>query len=242
MKTLVAVIAYNEKENIKHVIEDLQKNSEYDVVVIDNSSTDTTAEVCRKLKVNVISHSINTGGSFGTVTTYFQYAYRKNYDILCQFDGDGQHMASELCKIVKPIKSGQADYIIGSRFLERKGFQSYFLRRIGIRLFAFLDSVIAGQKITDSTSGFRAYNRNVIEFFVKYYKHELHDTNQMLLLSHFAGAKILEVPVEMRSRQHGKSEYNFINAVTFPFKGIVNILGCLLQKKQIKAYMRKNGN
>ena len=184
--------------------------------------------------ITTISHCINTGSSFGTVGTYFLYAYTNNYDIICQFDGDGQHIASELPRIIGPIRNNEADLIIGSRFINKEGFQSSFFRRIGIRLFSYLDSKMIGQKVTDVTSGFRAYNRTLIEFFAKYYMHELYDTNQLLLLSSFSGARIKEVPVKMKEREHGISEYNFFNSLVFPLKGLVNIIGCYLQKNHIR--------
>jgi hypothetical protein len=124
--------------------------------------------------------------------------------------------------------------VIGSRFLQKEGFQSHFFRRIGIRLFAILDSMVVGQRLTDVTSGFRAYSPRVVDFFARYHRHELSDTNQLLLLSHFAGARILEVPVVMRSRQYGVSEFQSMAAIWFPLKGLVNILGCLVQRRRIR--------
>ena len=235
MKILVALIAYNEEKNIKNAIIDLvNHNIGYDIVVIDNGSGDNTVKIAREMGVEVISHCINSGSSSGTLMTYFLYAYKNSYDILCQFDGDGQHIASELPKIIKPIENGHADYVIGSRFLNNKGFQSNALRRIGIKLFSLLDSLITGKKITDITSGARAYNRKVIDFFACKYRHEIYDTSQLLLLSHFAGIKIQEVPIVMKEREYGKSEYSFFNAISFPIKGFINIIGILLQRKQIQ--------
>lgn len=236
MKILIAVIAYNEEPNIGATLEDLRThNFGYDVVVIDNSSSDRTVEICRQAGVRVISHCVNSGGAMGTVTTYFQAAYRENYDCLCQFDGDGQHVAAELPKICEPIRTGQADYLIGSRFIEKEGFQSTLTRRVGIRLFSKLDSAIMGQRVTDVTSGFRAYSRGVIEFFARTYRVELHDMNQLLLASYFSGARVLEVPVQMRPRLLGESEYDFANALAYPFLGIVNILGVCLQYRRIQG-------
>lgn len=235
MKILVAVIAYNEEKNIRNALKDLiGHNFGFDIVVIDNGSYDNTKKICEEMGVKSISHCINTGSSFGTVATYFLYAYLNKYDVLCQFDSDGQHNACELQKIIEPIKNDEADYVIGSRFIKREGFQSYFFRRVGIRLFAYLSSKLIGQKITDVTSGFRAYNKKVIEFFAKCYKHEIYDTNQLLLLSHFSGARIREVPIIMNERKHGESEFNFINAFNFPFKGLINTIGCYLQKNNMK--------
>lgn len=234
-KVLIAVIAYNEEKNLAHTIKDLKENGpRADIVVIDNGSTDGTKEAALASGVPVVSHCVNSGGSMGTVLSYFLYAHRNKYDCLCQFDGDGQHVASELHKIIEPVLEGKADYVIGSRFLAKEGFQSYFFRRLGIRLFAWMDSLFVGQRLTDVTSGFRAYGPRVIGLFAKYHRHELSDTNQLLLLSHYAGAKILEVPVVMRARQHGISEFRSMAALTFPLKGVMNILGCVLQRKRLR--------
>jgi glycosyltransferase involved in cell wall biosynthesis len=235
-RTLIAVIAYNEQQNLAAALGDLRANGpEADIVVIDNGSTDRTKDIAVEAGVPVVGHCINSGGSMGTVTTYFRYAWRRRYFCLCQFDADGQHMASELSKIIGPILEDKADYVIGSRFLEHKGFQSHWHRRIGIRAFAQLDSLIMGQTVTDVTSGARAYGRRVIEFFGKHHLHELVDPNQLLLLSHFAGSRILEVPVLMRPRLRGSSEFGSITtALFFPMKGIVNIAGCLLQQRRIR--------
>jgi glycosyltransferase involved in cell wall biosynthesis len=236
-KILIAIIAYNEEKNIRETINDLVDNNlqyNYDIVLVDNGSKDDTVAVAKEMNIPIVSHFVNSGSSAGTVMTYFNYAYRYNYDILCQFDGDGQHIAAELPKIIEPVVKDEADYVIGSRFLEKKGFQSYVFRRAGIKLFSFIDSMILGQKVTDITSGARAYNRNVIEFFARQYQHEVYDTSQLLLLSHFAGARIKEVPVKMRERLHGTSEFNIFNALVFPVIGMINIIGTLLQRSNIK--------
>jgi glycosyltransferase involved in cell wall biosynthesis len=234
-KVLVAVIAYNEEKNLNATLRDLREfGPKVDVVVIDNGSSDRSRQVALEAGVPVVSHCVNSGSSMGTVLSYFLYAHRHEYDCLCQFDGDGQHVAAELPKIIAPVLEGRADYVIGSRFLSNEGFQSYFFRRLGIRLFAALDSFIVGQRLTDVTSGFRAYSPRVFGFFARFHRHELSDTNQLLLLSHFAGARIQEVPVVMRARQYGVSEFRSLAAFTFPVKGVVNILGCLLQKKRIR--------
>lgn len=233
-RVLIAVIAYNEERNLPAVLEELRAGCPHDLVVIDNASTDDTAEVCRRFGVPCVSHCVNTGGSMGTVKTYFQYAHHHDYDVLCQFDGDGQHIAAHLPQIVDPVAKGEADYVIGSRFLDRKGFQSSAVRRIGIRTFSQLTSWLIGQSITDVTSGFRAYGRPVIELYARRYRHELYDTSQLLLLSHYAGARIKEVPVEMRARLEGESEYNWLRASIFPFISIFNIVGCMIQRRSLE--------
>jgi glycosyltransferase involved in cell wall biosynthesis len=240
VKTLIAVIAYNEEPNIRTTLEDLRAhNFGFDVVVIDNASADRTVEVCRSMGVPVVAHCTNTGGAMGTVTSYFRYGWEKGYECVCQFDGDGQHMASELPKICQPIFDRKADYVIGSRFLEGKGFQSTFTRRLGIGLFSKLDSMVVGQPITDVTSGFRAYSRLVIEFFARANPFELHDTNQLLLASHFCGARIVEVPAMMRERLHGQSEFDLAASLAYPFIGAINIGGVWLQRRRMKACSKK---
>ncbi len=241
MKILIAVIAYNEELNIQKTLQDLidHNTMDYDIIVIDNGSVDNTKVLSQGMGVSVVSHFINSGHSGGTVMTYFNYAYYHNYDILVQFDGDGQHIASELPQIIKPVVNGY-DYVIGSRFIEKKGFQSYGLRRLGIKMFSFIASRLIGQKITDITSGARAYSKQVIKTFAKHYQHEIYDTTQLLLVAYYSGAKIKEYPITMKERLYGSSEYSPLFAVGFIIKGFINIFGILLQKSNLKHHGTKN--
>jgi len=233
MKILVAIIAYNEAKSIGGVIDDLiEHNIGYDIIVVNNGSFDQTKIVCESKKIKTLSHCVNSDIN-GTWKTYLNYAYRNNYDIVCQFDGDGQHLAKELHKILEPIQSKEANQVIGSRFLGTNTFRSSFIRRIGIRLFSYILSSIFKYTIKDITSGFIAFDRRVISFFATYYKSEINDSNQTHLLSFFSGAKIKEVPVEMNIRSHGTSLFNWLNSFVYPFNGLFNIVGCLLLKKEI---------
>lgn len=240
-KILIAVLSFNEAVNIEATLNDLKKhNFGYDIVVIDDGSNDRTADIARKNGVPVVSHCINSGNYSNAAMTYFLYAYRNGYDILCQFDGDGQHQAAQLNKIIDPVKNGELDVVIGSRFLEGKGFQSFFLRRIGISMFSKIDSKITETRLTDVTSGFRSYSRKVITFFGHVYKQELYDnTSQFLLITHYTGGKMGEVPIEMRARQGGTSLFNIWKSVTFPLKGLVIVLGCILQQQLLKGKLLK---
>ena len=237
MKILVSVISYNEEANIEATLRDLVDNNfGYDVVVIDNGSSDRTGAICRGLGIPVVRHCVNTGSSVGTLLSYFIYAYARDYDVLCQFDADGQHRAVELPKIIDPVVAGRADIVIGSRFIERAGFQSTATRRIGIWLFSRLFSRVTGCRLTDITSGFRAYGRDVIEFFGHSYRDPIYDSmNQFLLLAFFAGLRVREVPVMMEPRQFGHSEFNLWNSIAFPVKGLMTFLACLLQRRRIVA-------
>jgi glycosyltransferase involved in cell wall biosynthesis len=232
MKILTVISNYNEEGAISDTIDDIIKNSsvETDILVIDNGSSDKSIEIIKEKKVNYLFHPVNTGGSAGVIKTAFAYAHYHNYDVYCHMDGDNQHMASELKKIVDPIISNESDIIIGSRFIKKEGFQSHFLRRVGITLFSFLLSKITSEKLTDITSGFRAYNSKAIKFFAVNFKHEIEASVQLPLISHFAGLRINEVAVIMRPRTTGKSEFNIINAFKFPIYATISLVGTLLQK------------
>ncbi len=238
MKILVAVIAFNEEKNIDLVINDLIVHNKYnyDIVVIDNGSNDNTRNIAEEKGITVLSHPINSGHSGGTAITYFNYAFYNNYDLLIQFDGDGQHVAAEIGKIVEVFSKSNCDYIIGSRFLDKNGFQSSFIRRIGINMFSVISSYIIKNRVTDATSGFRGYSRLIMEVFSKKFQHEINDQMQVLMISYYAGAKISEVPVKMTVRLHGKSEFTFLPSISFVLNGLMNLFGILLQKKTIKKY------
>ena len=232
------MVAYNEASNLERVLGELREHVRHDVVVIDNGSTDATRDIAARLGVACVSHCVNTGSSMGTVKTYFHYAHAFGYDVLCQFDGDGQHDAAGISRVMAPVLEGRADYVIGSRFLEHRGYQSSALRRVGIRLFSGLASRLVGAELTDVTSGFRAYGRRVIELFARHYPYELYDTSQLLLLAHYAGARIAEVPVEMRPRRSGRSEFDAARASFYPLLGILDIAAILMQKKQLERIRR----
>ncbi len=236
-KVLIAVLSFNEAVNIEFTLKDLSNhNFGYDIVVIDDGSNDKTAAIAKLHGIPVVSHCINSGNYSNAAMTYFLYAYRNGYDVLCQFDGDGQHSAAQLKSIVNPILAGSSDVVIGSRFIEKKGFQSFFLRRVGIAMFSKIDSNITGTNLTDVTSGFRSYSRKVIHFFGHTYKQELYDnTSQFLLITHYIGGKISEVPIEMRPRQGGASLFDIWKSITFPLKGLVIVLGCILQKEKLRG-------
>ena len=178
MKILLIIPAYNEEENILKVcktIEEYNKKAEQklDYVVINDGSKDNTINI---LKDNNLNHVnlINNLGIGGAVQTGYKYAYENNYDIAIQFDGDGQHDVNYVEKICKPLLEGQADMVIGSRYLNKKEseFQSTFMRRFGSNIITFFIRLFCGKKITDPTSGFRAVNQSVIKEFAEEYPTE----------------------------------------------------------------------
>lgn len=236
MRIVTVISNYNEQAAIEATIRDFRENATIssDLLVIDNCSTDASIELIKKAGANYLRHPVNTGGSAGVIKTALLYADMYGYDVYCHMDGDNQHNAAELAKIVGPITAGEADIVIGSRFIKREGFQSLPIRRVGILIFSKLVSALTGQKITDLTSGFRAYNRRAITFFARKFKHEFEACVQMLMIAAYAGLRIREVPVIMNPRLTGKSEFNFVNSIKFPVFGLISIVGVMLQRNTIK--------
>ncbi|PKP39116.1 MAG: glycosyl transferase family 2 [Bacteroidetes bacterium HGW-Bacteroidetes-15] len=233
MRILTVISNFNEEKAIRDTILDVLSNStiKTDILVIDNCSTDNSIEIVKELNINYLKHPVNTGGSAGVIKTAFAYAYYHNYDIYCHMDGDNQHMASELEKVVAPIFNGEVDVVTGSRFIEKKGFQSSFMRRLGIVLFSKMISLVTKSKFTDITSGFRAYNYRAIKFFATQFKQEIETITQLELVMHYGGLKRRDVPVLMKPRLTGRSEINFTNAVKFPIYNFIGFIGTLLQKR-----------
>ena len=236
LKILTVISNYNEEALIASCIRDFKENAtiESDLIVIDNASTDQSVEIVRRHNVQCLRHPVNTGGSAGVIKTGLLYSYSRGYDIYCHLDGDCQHNACDLAKLIQPIIEGNADIVVGSRFLNKKGFQSFFMRRLGINSFSYLFSRISGQKITDLTSGFRAYNKKANSFFATQYPHEFEPCIQMFLIAFFAGLVIKEVPVIMNPRLAGRSEIGIIQALKFPIFGLIYTIGTILQRNIIR--------
>ena len=205
-KILIIVPAYNEADNIRGVIHKLQEENEtWDVLVINDASTDNTSAIARETGfAEVIDLPFNLGIG-GCVQTGFRYAREKNYDIALQFDGDGQHSAEEIYKLLDLVKSKQADVAIGSRFSQKHdGFKSSAYRRAGIRLFEWFSYLLIHQRITDHTSGFRAYNRKAVHFLADHYPSDYPEPEVVILLGK-NGFKIKETFTQMHERKGGVS-------------------------------------
>ena len=206
MKKLVIIPAYNESLNLLSVIEDLKEHAQgYDYIIINDASTDGTKDVCETNGLHYLDLASNLGIG-GAVQTGYQYALYEGYDIAVQIDGDGQHEAASLLKLEKALLSEEqnADMVIGSRFIDKKGFQSTKLRRAAIRRISFLIRILTGVKITDPTSGFRMCRRSVIEIFADKYPWDYPEPESTTSLI-VRGMKVIEIPVEMKARQGGKS-------------------------------------
>lgn len=209
--------AYNEEANIAQTIQDLKANApEVDVIVINDCSKDGTKKILKKQKIPFIDLPINLGIGGGVQTGYC-YALNNEYDIAIQFDGDGQHDAQYINTLIEPIKQGKADVVIGSRFIEKEGFQSSAMRRLGINFLSGLIHLLSGVKVRDVTSGMRAVNKKMIALFAEQYAQDYPEP-EAILASGIAGAKIAEVPVKMKERMAGQSSIGAWSSVYYMVK------------------------
>ena len=217
MKTLIIVPAYNEAKNITGVIEDLRQFfPEGDILIVNDGSTDETQEIVRRLGVNELTLPVNLGIG-GAVQAGYRYAQERCYDYAVQFDGDGQHNARYIRDLLRPLEAGEADFAVGSRFLEKNSFQSTGLRRMGIRFLSRLIHALCGIHVNDATSGMRAVNAEMIRFFAAHYAQDYPEPESVLAAGRH-GARIAEVPVRMRERQGGESTITPARAVYYMIK------------------------
>lgn len=222
---LVIVPAYNEEASLPRVLAELPRTLgglAVFVVVIDDGSRDRTAAVAREHGARTISMPFNVGIG-AAVQTGFKYARAHGHTLAIQFDGDGQHQADQIEALIRPVLDGSLDVVIGSRFLLPRGDQSSFARRLGIRLLRTLNSLLTGQTITDSTSGFRAYGQRAIEFLADSYPHDYPEPEAVFLL-HRHGFRIAEVPATMAARQGGRSSITALGAGYYMIKVMLALL------------------
>ncbi|MDH6428617.1 glycosyltransferase family 2 protein [Paenibacillus sp. FSL R5-0636] len=230
MKVLVIIPAFNEEGNIRKLVFELNKLN-VDVIVINDKSTDNTLKILSELKVNYIDLPCNLGIG-GAVQTGYTYGVRNGYDVAVQVDGDGQHDPNYLLQIITPVLNGEADMIIGSRYIEKEGFQSSVVRRIGIKYFSSLIRLLTGMKITDPTSGFRACNLKVMNYFANYYPTDYPEPESIVALLR-QNYRILEVPVIMSERQFGSSSINLMRSIYYVIKVSLAILIDRFRKKEL---------
>lgn len=217
MKILVIVPAYNEAGNIEKVIVELQeKCPQCDYVIINDCSTDQTRDILRRQGVSYLDLPANLGIG-GGVQTGYRYALEQGYDVAIQFDGDGQHDAQYIPRLVAPLEREEADVVIGSRFLENEGFQSSAMRRLGIRFLSGLIYRLCGVRVRDVTSGMRAVNRKMIEVYARDYAQDYPEP-EAILNAGLMGARVMEVPVQMRERQTGTSSINVFRSGYYMLK------------------------
>ena len=229
MRILLIIPAYNEQENILkvcNILNDYNRNNKQklDYLVINDGTTDDTETILRENRINHIQ-LVNNLGIGGAVQTGYKYAYENKYDVAVQFDGDGQHDVTYVIKICKPIINGQADLVIGTRYLDKSEskFQSTFMRRLGSGIISFFIKILCGKKITDPTSGFRAANKKVIERFANEYPTEYPEPESTVSLL-IDKCKVTEIPVSMNAREGGKSSIGLRKTVDYMIKVVLAII------------------
>jgi glycosyltransferase involved in cell wall biosynthesis len=234
-RAIVIVPAYNESASIARVLDDLSTHApEYDVVVIDDGSTDATANVARAHGARVIVLPFNLGIG-GAMQTGYRYAAEHGYDVAVQVDGDGQHDARSLSALADTLDADPSiDMVTGSRFMhpEGDGFQSSRSRRVGIRLFSALLSRIVGSPITDPTSGLRMVRRSGIELFARDYPHDYPEV-EALVMMHAHRLKSVEIPAEMRPRLAGESSITASQSVYYMAKVTLAVVIALFRRRPV---------
>lgn len=219
MKVLIIIPAYNEALNIEKTVKDITDNTDYDYIVINDCSKDNTAEVCRKNSFNLISLPVNYGLT-SAIQLGMKYAYEHNYDIVVQFDGDGQHQAKYLKDLIQPIEDSKCDIAIGSRFVTKK--KKLSLRMIGNSLISVCINLATGKIIKDTTSGMRAYNKKAIKEFVT--NQSLTPEPDTLVYMLKRGLKVEEIQVEMKEREFGESYLKPLKSIEYMFNMVFSII------------------
>ncbi|HEU4717157.1 MAG TPA: glycosyltransferase family 2 protein [Bacteroidia bacterium] len=230
MKIAAVVPAYNESEAIASVVNELNSLAKTQpvnltVIVVNDCSTDATGEIIDTLDCIALHLPVNLGIG-GAVQTGFRYAYENDFDYAVQVDGDGQHPADEIPQLVAFAEANACDVVIGSRFIDKNGFQSTGMRRAGINYFSRLNRWLTGITVSDTTSGFRLLNRKALNFVNENYPDEYPEPEAIVLYARH-GMKIGEVPVKMRERRGGVSSINSVRAIYYMWKVT---LACLFSR------------
>lgn len=223
MKVMVAIPAYNEEKNIFRVVNSVRcNNPEVDVVVINDGSRDLTEVEAQRAGAFVINLPQNLGIG-GAVQTGYIYASRKGYDVVIQVDGDGQHDPKDLSRLIESIEKDEADMVIGSRFAEKTDYVSSKMRWVGINFFSKLVSFVCRRNYFDTTSGYRAVNKKVINIFAGYYPRDYPEVETIVYASK-RGVRIKEISVDMKKRQGGKSSITPLKSIYYMIKVTCAIL------------------
>jgi glycosyltransferase involved in cell wall biosynthesis len=217
LRRIAVIPALNEEDSIAGVIAEIRAaDPGFEVIVVDDGSKDRTAQVAAAAGAHVVRHPYNLGIG-GAVQTGLQYARDHRFDIAVQVDADAQHDPAEIERLLEPIVEGRADIVVGSRFLDECEYRAPFARLVGIKLFAGLVSLIVRQRVTDTTSGFRAVNRRGIMLFAADYPHDYPEVEaNVLVFKH--RLRLAEVPVRMRTRTTGASSITLRMSVYYMIK------------------------
>jgi glycosyltransferase involved in cell wall biosynthesis len=232
-RVLVIIPAFNEEKSLPNVIAGIFRHRGVDVVVINDGSHDLTPEVALQAGAQVINLPFNLGIG-GAVQTGYLFAFKSGYDVAVQVDADGQHNPEDLLKIVLPVVRGEADMVVGSRYVEETGYRTPMVRKMGMLVFSAVVSFINGQRLHDTTSGYRAVNKKVIEFFADNYPTDYPEVEALVVLSK-NGYSIKEVPVTMSHREHGQSSITPLKSVYYMVKVLLAVFMNLLREHKKEA-------
>jgi glycosyltransferase involved in cell wall biosynthesis len=233
LRKLAIVPAYNEERMVRRVVREIRRHApDFDIVVVDDGSTDRTVIEAQAEDVAVIRHPFNLGIG-GAVQSGFKYALAHGYDVAAQVDGDGQHKPAHLADLVEQLRTGgSADMVCGSRFLENPGYKVPIGRRIGNLIFSVVLSAIVRRRITDPTSGFRATNRRGIELFARDYPHDYPEVEAILMI-HAHRLRLHEVPVRMNARGFGRSSIDYPRSAYYMAKVLLAIFVGLFRRRPV---------
>jgi glycosyltransferase involved in cell wall biosynthesis len=228
-RVLVVIPAKDEEESLPVTLEEVARKAPgIAVLVVDDGSRDTTAQTARDRGVPVVSHAVNLGVG-AALQTGFRWALAHGYDVAVQLDADGQHDPSFLPTLVAPVLEGRCDVSIGSRYVARSAYRAPAARRFGMLVFSGLVRLTVGLRITDTTSGFRAYDRAVMEVCQYDFPKDFPDAPLLIDLAR-RGFRLCEVPVEMRAREAGRSFYTLGKSLYYPYKNLLASLMVLLKR------------
>ena len=239
MRVLLVIPCYNESASIRTFLKELKglhiPGIDITPLPVNDCSKDHTLEEIKAVTDTYLDLPVNLGIG-GAVQSGYRYAFENGFDVAVQMDGDGQHPAEELHKVLAPLLKQEADVAIGSRFIEKNGFQSSGLRRFGINYFKWLNKFLLGITVTDSTSGYRAINRRGLELVCEYYPDEYPEP-EAIVLFHLNKLKIREVPVVMKERQGGVSSISSFKSIYYMVKVTLGILFIFMR---IKFYGKRS--
>ena len=227
---LVLMPAFNEEHGIAAVLDTIRSHCPFDIVVIDDGSTDATAAISREHGATVLRHPFNMGYGAALQTGY-KYASQCDYDVLVQIDADGQHDPSFIVPLANRILEGHSDACVGSRFLTGEGYIPPFARRVGMVLFGYIASVVTHRRVTDPTSGYQALSRRVFRFFTSDLFPADYPDADVLILLYRAGFRAEEIPVAMKPSATGKSMHSgILKPLFYVFKMFLSIMVTILRK------------